>query len=135
DGGTLAFHQLAFPGWRAWVDGQPVAVRVTPRIDAQAIQPGFLLVDVPAGSHRVAIRFGPDTPRLEGIGVSLAALAAAAAWLLLKGLGGWRPGRRSEVRKPALGLPKGPKSEVRGLPSAAHSRRLPLAVRRPWYAL
>src|SRR5262249_54670078 len=40
-GVTLAFHQLLFPGWRAWVDGRPVPVRVTPWIPEQAISPGF----------------------------------------------------------------------------------------------
>ena len=92
DGGTLAFHQLLFSGWRAWIDGQPVTPRVTPFIPAQAIQPGFLLVDVPPGPHRVSIRFAPDAPRLAGIAVSLITLAAAAGWLVIH----WR--RRGGVR-------------------------------------
>jgi hypothetical protein len=62
-GGTLAFHQLAFPGWRAWLDGRDTPLRPVPWIDAQAIRPGFILVDVPAGTHRVAIRFGGSEPR------------------------------------------------------------------------
>jgi hypothetical protein len=79
-GGTVAFHQLAFPGWRAWIDDRPVALRPAPLIEAQAIQPGFILVDVPPGRHRVAIRFGPDGPRLAGASISLAVLLAAALW-------------------------------------------------------
>ena len=59
---VLAFHQLAFAGWRAWVDDQPVPATPAPWIETQAIQPGFLLVTVPPGDHRVAIRFGPKHP-------------------------------------------------------------------------
>jgi hypothetical protein len=81
-GGTVAFHQLAFSGWRAWVDDEPAPLRPTPPIAEQAIQPGFILVDVPAGYHTVAIRFGPDGPRLTGEAVSLATLLGAAVWLL-----------------------------------------------------
>jgi hypothetical protein len=81
-GGTVAFHQLAFPGWRAWVDGRLVPLRPAPPIPEQAIQPGFILVDVPPGQHAVAIRFGPDGPRLIGAALSLATLLAGAGWLL-----------------------------------------------------
>jgi len=63
NGGTRAFHQLAFPGWRAWVDGRETALRPAPWIDTQAIRPGFILVDIPAGGQRVAIRFGGSEPR------------------------------------------------------------------------
>jgi hypothetical protein len=81
-GGTVAFHQLAFPGWRAWVDGRPATVRAAAPIEAQAIAPGFLLVAVPPGRHQVTIRFGPDGPRLAGSAISLATVLAVAAWLL-----------------------------------------------------
>ncbi|NBQ33579.1 MAG: hypothetical protein EBU21_16785, partial [Proteobacteria bacterium] len=57
-GGVLAFHQLAFPGWRAWVDGRPVAIKAAPLIASQAFSPGFILVAVPAGDHRCGL--GPD---------------------------------------------------------------------------
>ena len=89
-GAVLAFHQLAFPGWRAWVDGRPAPVGVTPPLPDQAIQPGFVLVAVPPGEHRVAVRFGPSDPHLAGAAVSLAAWAALGLWLL--GQGRW--GRR-----------------------------------------
>jgi hypothetical protein len=80
--GTLAFHQLLFPGWRAWVDGRAVPVRAAPWIPEQAISPGFLLVDVPAGRHQVAIRFGPSGPRLAGALLSLAATLGVGLALL-----------------------------------------------------
>ena len=40
---------LAFAGWRAWVDDRPVPATPAPWIETQAIQPGFLLVEVPPG--------------------------------------------------------------------------------------
>lgn len=79
---VLAFHQLAFAGWRAWVDDRPVPAPPAPWIESQAIQPGFLLVEVPPGDHRVAIRFGPSTPRLVGATISLLGCLTLAAWVL-----------------------------------------------------
>ncbi len=79
---VLAFHQLAFAGWRAWVDDRPVPATPAPWIETQAIQPGFLLVEVPPGDHRVAIRFGPSGPRLIGATISLLGCLALAAWAL-----------------------------------------------------
>jgi len=84
NGGTLAFHQLAFPGWRAWVDGRETALRPAPWIDTQAIRPGFILVDIPAGGQRVAIRFGGSEPqpseqtRLVGTSITKEVLAGRA---------------------------------------------------------
>ena len=80
---VLAFHQLAFAGWRAWVDDHPVPATPAPWIEAQAIQPGFLLVEMPPGDHRVAIRFGPSTPRLVGATITLLGCLALAAWVLI----------------------------------------------------
>ena len=81
--GILAFHQLAFAGWRAWVDDHPVPATPAPWIETQAIQPGFLLVEVPPGEHRVAIRFGPSGPRLVGATSTLLGWLALAAWALI----------------------------------------------------
>ena len=80
--GILAFHQLAFAGWRAWVDDHPVPATPAPWIATQAIQPGFLLVEVPPGNHRVAIRFGLSGPRLVGATITLLGWLALAAWAL-----------------------------------------------------
>jgi hypothetical protein len=95
--GTLAFHQLLFPGWRAWVDGRAVAVRPPPWNPQQEISPGFLLVDVPPGRHQVAVRFGPSGPRLAGALLSLVATLGVGLALLLR-----RP--RAAPWRPALGL-------------------------------
>ena len=81
--GILAFHQLAFAGWRAWVDDHPVPATPAPWIATQAIQPGFLLVEVPPGDHRVAIRFGPSGPRLVGATSTLLGWLALATWALI----------------------------------------------------
>ena len=80
---VLAFHQLAFAGWRAWVDDQPVPATPAPWIETQSIQPGFLLVAVPPGEHRVAIRFGPSAPRLVGAAITLLGCLALAGWALI----------------------------------------------------
>jgi hypothetical protein len=50
----LAFY---FPGWRAAVDGQPVAITPT---DPE----GLISFDVPAGRHTIAVRFGETPLRL-----------------------------------------------------------------------
>ena len=88
-GGVLAFHQLAFPGWRAWVDGRPVAIEAAPLIASQAISPGFILVAVPAGDHRVSVRFGADGPRIASAVVSagVVTVIALGVWLRSRRLG------------------------------------------------
>lgn len=67
---TVTLQLLYFPGWVAWVDGEPVAVRPQPGT-------GLLTVEVPAGEHELWLRF-IDTPLRW-----MADLASAAAWLLL----------------------------------------------------
>ena len=85
-GGVLAFHQLAFPGWRAWVDGQPVAIEAAPLIASQAFSPGFILVAIPPGEHRVSLRFGADGPRIASAVVS-------AVGVMVIALGVWSRAR------------------------------------------
>ena len=98
----LAFHQLAFAGWRAWVDDQPVPATPAPWIEPQAIQPGFLLVEVPPGTHRVAIRFGPSTPRLVGATISLLGCLTLAAWAFLASHRHTTPRHRLALRVASL---------------------------------
>jgi len=91
-GGVLAFHQLAFPGWRAWVDGQPVAIEAAPLIASQAISPGFILVAIPPGEHRVSLRFGADWARMIGTGVTSLVMLMSGLWIALplgRGFSGW----------------------------------------------
>ncbi len=56
-----------FPGWRVWVDGEPVeAIPSDPE--------GLITFDVPAGRHTVAIRFGETPLRLAADVISLFSL-------------------------------------------------------------
>ena len=73
---TIRYLSYDYPGWQATVDGRPVAIRQEPPL-------GLMLVDVPAGEHRVELRFG-DTPlRRAAEWVSLLSLVAIAGMALL----------------------------------------------------
>ena len=87
----LAFY---FPGWRVWVDGEPV--EITPS-DPE----GLLTFEVPAGRHALVIRFGETSLRLAADIISLLSLA------LLLGLAFRYP----DVQSRAIQSPK-----VRDLP-------------------
>ncbi len=78
----LILSDLAYPGWEARVDGKP-----TPILRTDAI---FRGVVVPAGSHRVEMRYAPRSLRV-GLG------AAAMALLLLSYIA-WRR-KLPEVRR------------------------------------
>jgi len=79
----LAFHQLLFPGWRAFVDGRPAAVAPAPYDERLQASLGYMVVQVPAGMHRVEVRFGPTTVRLAASLVSAGAAASLLAWWAL----------------------------------------------------
>ena len=51
---TLRFNTFYYPGWRAFVDSQPVPIQ-------PSYPEGLITFAMPAGDHRVAVRFG-DTP-------------------------------------------------------------------------
>ncbi|MDQ3700885.1 MAG: hypothetical protein M3442_08195, partial [Chloroflexota bacterium] len=106
-GAVVAVHQLAFPGWRAWVDGRRVAVAPAPEIATQAIRPGFMLVAVPPGRHDVAVRFGADPLHLLATSVTLLTMTTVA-WrgLAHTGIARWRPAlrrRQGEAQRDPLG--------------------------------
>ncbi|HIE39772.1 MAG TPA: hypothetical protein EYP77_12050 [Anaerolineae bacterium] len=69
----LAFY---YPGWRVWVDGEPVEV-------APADPEGLITFDVPVGRHTVTVRFTETPLRLAADIFSLASLLALIAALLL----------------------------------------------------
>jgi len=56
---TLVFATPDYPGWRATVDGRPVATRVVGDL-------GFIGVPVPAGDHTVLLYFEDTLPRRLG---------------------------------------------------------------------
>jgi hypothetical protein len=63
--GLLVVSQTAAPGWRAWVDGQ-----AAPALPADGI---LTAIPVPEGSHRVALRYLPNSFRI-GATISLLTL-------------------------------------------------------------
>ena len=77
---TVQFNTIHFPGWQAFVDGDPVPT--TPSYPR-----GLITFDVPAGEHRVSVRFG-DTPvrtlanTISGLGLLL--MIGATLFLCLK---------------------------------------------------
>ena len=78
---TIQFYTYYFPGWRGYVDGQEVPVRPEEPY-------GLITLDVPAGEHRVKIRFG-DTPiRVVGKVISLLSLGLSLFLLFGDNLGG-----------------------------------------------
>ncbi len=71
---TIEFYTYYFPGWKAKVDGRPTPIRPSGTF-------GLIALDVPAGEHRVSLRFG-DTPiRVAGYVVSLICLLLTGALL------------------------------------------------------
>lgn len=63
---VLTFY---FPGWRAWVDGEPV--EIVPHKPS-----GFITVPLPAGRHTLELRFGSTLVRTAGTAISFVSLAA-----------------------------------------------------------
>ena len=74
----VGVRQLDFPGWRAWLDGQPVAIEHAPYVPEQQAAPGFIVLDVPPGEHTVGLAFGPSPPRAIGGALTLLAVAGLA---------------------------------------------------------
>ena len=81
DGGYFVHVASYFPGWRAWVDGQPA-----PLVQANGL---FRAVPVPPGEHLIEERYEPPAVAL-GLqmsvwaacgGLAVVAGAALAAWL------------------------------------------------------
>ncbi|HXI19169.1 MAG TPA: 6-pyruvoyl-tetrahydropterin synthase-related protein [Chloroflexota bacterium] len=80
DPAEVAFHQLYFPGWRAFVDGLAVPVGPLPPDARQNVSPGFMVVAVPSGDHQVELRFGPTPIRAAATALSFAALVSLLVW-------------------------------------------------------
>jgi 4-amino-4-deoxy-L-arabinose transferase-like glycosyltransferase len=87
---TIQFYTYYFPGWRGWVDGHEVPIRLEGPY-------GLITLDVPAGEHQVTIRFG-DTPiRVVGKVISLLSLGLCL-FLFREGLGReWPWGKSSTI--------------------------------------
>jgi len=66
DGGKLFLAEIAYPGWRAWVDGKEMPVEVVDGL--------FRGVTLPPGPHDIVFRFQP-------LPVYLGIILAAIGWL------------------------------------------------------
>jgi hypothetical protein len=80
--GLLILSEVYYPGWEATVDGQRADL-----VRADGILRGVAL---PAGSHRVEVRYAPGS-LAWGLWISALALAAS----VLAGIAGWRLSRRA----------------------------------------
>jgi hypothetical protein len=79
--GRLVLSEIAFPGWRVTVDGDPAAIM------AAGI---FRAVDLAAGEHVVVFTYAPWTVRAGlGMGVLGTVLVLAAVWTLRRERGRW----------------------------------------------
>lgn len=89
---TARLHMLYFPGWRAYLDGAEVPLEIS--------RPGgFILVDVPAGSHDLLLRFG-DTPVRTA--ANYLSVVSVLAWLGLFSLALLRRRRAGDARREGL---------------------------------
>jgi hypothetical protein len=74
---SLAFHTYYFPGWRAYVDGQPREVRPVENL-------GYIGLDLDQGEHQVVLRLERTPLRALAEGLSLAAALAVIGLLIAK---------------------------------------------------
>ncbi len=72
DAATLSFPLIYWPGWQAFVDGQPIETRAAPDL-------GYIQIDVPRGEHRVEFKLDNTPIRTAGELISLVALIIVGA--------------------------------------------------------
>ncbi|HXI03819.1 MAG TPA: 6-pyruvoyl-tetrahydropterin synthase-related protein, partial [Candidatus Saccharimonadales bacterium] len=75
EGGTVLVRSFFFPGWRGWLDGEP--------LELEASSPyGLVRFDVPPGRHVVELRFEATPVRKAGAGIAVACLGITGvlAW-------------------------------------------------------
>jgi len=73
---TLRLYTFYFPGWRAYVDGERVAIDI-------GAPEGFITLEVPEGIHEVLVRFENTPSRRIGAAVSAAGVVALVAVCVL----------------------------------------------------
>lgn len=73
---TLRWHSFYFPGWQALVDGKATPVSPSTRLE-------LITAQIPAGNHKVTLRFGATPIRRIGTIISLLSLLSM---LLLLGM-------------------------------------------------
>ena len=92
DAGAIQVAQFYFPGWRGWLDGDLLSLR-----PSQA--GGMIELDVPAGQHRLELRFG--NTRVDTLAAALSAvglLGALAAIARLKRADRIEPAARGDLQ-------------------------------------
>ena len=77
-------RRFYFPGWQARLDGQPA--EITP-----SDPHGFISLPLPAGEHRLELRFGSTPPRAVGTVLSLLSLLALARVIVSEIIEGRKP--------------------------------------------
>ena len=95
---TATFYLLYYPRWTAWLDGQPAELRPEPGT-------GYAQLDLPAGNHRVSLRYAPTTAETVSLlvsGLTLLALLGAVGWALLRSAGRRVPARQAGSRKTTI---------------------------------
>ena len=75
---SLAFHTYYFPGWRAYVDGQPREVHPIENL-------GYIGLDLDQGEHQIVLRLERTPLRALAEGVSLVAALAIIGLLIAGG--------------------------------------------------
>jgi hypothetical protein len=81
------FFTFFFPGWQAFLDGEPVPIHISAPL-------GLMAVDVPAGEHELLLRFGETPFRLAMDVISAIGLLGLVMWLVVGLMGGLSRGRR-----------------------------------------
>ena len=69
----LEIFLFYFPGWRGWVDDEQVEI-------GPVGEHGFIGINVPAGTHRVDLRYGSTFPRQLGLLTSIACALILVGW-------------------------------------------------------
>ncbi len=78
EGTELLFYTYYFPGWRVFVDGEQM-----PDSSLRPTSPyGLLTVDIPAGEHRVLLRWGDTPVRRAGKALTVGCLGLCLLLLL-----------------------------------------------------
>ncbi len=98
--GLLVISEQAYPGWRAWLDGREV-----PLVRANVILQALV---VPAGQHRVEVRFDPLSVKI-GLAMTLLTLLVSGGGLFgalrIRGrTGGRRTGAMDRASTPSPSL-------------------------------
>jgi hypothetical protein len=89
---TLTIRRFYYPGWRAFLDGQPATIRPSSPY-------GLMEVDMPAGDHELRVVWGQTPPRRIGFILGGIGLVGTFALLVLGDRKGRAPDTSSKLVK------------------------------------